>query len=70
MAGLLNVVLSGTTFVGVASLVPNNAERVYSSKLVKVVGRMTLAYRSAQVIAPIHSCYLTESFADLRARLS
>lgn len=59
-AVLLSAALFGATFVGVVSLVLTMAGRLYPSKPAKLMGKMTLAYGSAQVIAPALTGYLAE----------
>ncbi|MDX5407009.1 MAG: YbfB/YjiJ family MFS transporter [Chromatiaceae bacterium] len=58
---LLSAALFGATFVGVVSLVLTMAGRLYPSKPAKLMGKMTLAYGSAQVIAPALTGYLAEA---------
>ncbi|MEO3677935.1 YbfB/YjiJ family MFS transporter [Rheinheimera fenheensis] len=55
---LFSAALFGATFVGVVSLVLTMAGRLYPSKPAKLMGKMTLAYGSAQVIAPALTGYL------------
>ncbi|KKO45954.1 major facilitator transporter [Arsukibacterium ikkense] len=57
---LLSAALFGATFVGVVSLVLTMAGRLYPSKPAKLMGKMTLAYGSAQVIAPALTGHLAE----------
>lgn len=57
---LLSAALFGATFVGVVSLVLTMAGRLYPSKPAKLMGKMTLAYGSAQVIAPALTGYLAK----------
>lgn len=59
-AVLLSAALFGATFIGVVSLVLTMAGRLYPSKPTKLMGKMTLAYGSAQVIAPALTGYLAE----------
>ena len=59
-AVLLSAALFGATFVGVVSLVLTMAGRLYPSKPAKLMGKMTLAYGSAQVLAPALTGYLAE----------
>ncbi|GHG58569.1 MFS transporter [Alishewanella longhuensis] len=49
---LISAALFGATFIGVVSLVLTMAGRLYPSKPAKLMGKMTLAYGFAQVIAP------------------
>ena len=60
-AVLLSAALFGATFVGVVSLVLTMAGRLYPSKPAKLMGKMTLAYGSAQVLAPALTGYLAEA---------
>ncbi|MGP9802663.1 YbfB/YjiJ family MFS transporter [Rheinheimera sp. NSM] len=57
-AVLLSAALFGATFVGVVSLVLTMAGRLYPGKPAKLMGKMTLAYGSAQVLAPALTGYL------------
>ncbi|MDX1678297.1 YbfB/YjiJ family MFS transporter, partial [Arsukibacterium sp.] len=57
---LISAALFGATFIGVVSLVLTMAGRLYPSKPAKLMGKMTLAYGSAQVIAPALTGYLAE----------
>ncbi len=57
---LFSAALFGATFVGVVSLVLTMAGRLYPSKPAKLMGKMTLAYGSAQVIAPALTGYLAK----------
>ena len=49
---LLSAVLFGATFVGIVSLVLTMAGRYYPSRPAKMMGRMTLSYSVAQILAP------------------
>ncbi len=60
MLVLLSAALFGATFIGVVSLVLTMAGRLYPSKPAKLMGKMTLAYGSAQVVAPAITGYLAE----------
>lgn len=51
-AVLLSAVLYGGTFIGCVSLVLTMAGRLYPSKPAKLMGKMTLSYGAAQIIAP------------------
>jgi len=57
-AVLLSAALFGATFVGVVSLVLTMAGRLYPGKPARLMGKMTLAYGSAQVLAPALTGYL------------
>ncbi|GGW65951.1 YbfB/YjiJ family MFS transporter [Alishewanella tabrizica] len=49
---LFSAVLFGATFIGVVSLVLTMAGRLYPTKPARLMGKLTLAYGLAQVIAP------------------
>ena len=49
---MVGAVLFGATFVGMVSLVLTIAGRYYPTRPAKMMGKMTLAYGSAQIIAP------------------
>jgi predicted MFS family arabinose efflux permease len=49
---LLGAVLFGGTFIGIVSLVLSMAGRYYPTRPAKMMGRMTLAYGCAQILAP------------------
>ncbi|MCL7461343.1 YbfB/YjiJ family MFS transporter [Pseudomonas sp. NW5] len=51
-AALAGAALFGLTFVGMVSLVLSMAGRFYPSQPARMMGRMTLAYGVAQIIAP------------------
>ena len=51
-AVLLSAALFGATFIGVVSLVLTMAGRLYPTKPARLMGKLTLAYGLAQVIAP------------------
>lgn len=51
-AVLLSAMLYGGTFIGCVSLVLTMAGRLYPSKPAKLMGKMTLSYGAAQIIAP------------------
>ncbi|MCV6588803.1 MAG: YbfB/YjiJ family MFS transporter [Marinobacterium sp.] len=52
VAALLSAVLYGGTFLGCVSLVLTLAGRFYPTKPAKLMGRMTLSYGVAQIVAP------------------
>lgn len=60
-AVLCSAALFGATFIGIVSLVLTMAGRLYPSKPAKLMGKMTLAYGSAQVIAPALTGYLAKA---------
>jgi predicted MFS family arabinose efflux permease len=51
-AALLGSVLFGGTFIGMVSLVLTMAGRYYPTRPAKMMGKMTLAYGAAQILAP------------------
>lgn len=52
VAALLGALLFGGTFVGMVSLVLTMAGRYYPTRPAKMMGKMTLSYGIAQMIAP------------------
>ncbi|MCC5882256.1 MAG: YbfB/YjiJ family MFS transporter [Halomonas sp.] len=62
LAGVLfSAVLYGGTFLGCVSLVLTMAGRLYPSSPARLMGRMTLAYGTAQIIAPALTGMLAEA---------
>ncbi|MBB3190426.1 YbfB/YjiJ family MFS transporter [Halomonas cerina] len=62
LAGVLaSAVLYGGTFLGCVSLVLTMAGRLYPQSPARLMGRMTLAYGAAQVIAPALTGMLAEA---------
>ncbi len=57
---LLSAALFGGTFIGCVSLVLTMAGRLYPSKPAKLMGRMTLSYGLAQIVAPALTGVLAE----------
>lgn len=57
---LLSAALFGATFAGIVSLVLTMAGRLYPAKPARLMGKMTLAYGTAQVVAPALTGYLAE----------
>lgn len=49
---LLGAVLFGSTFIGIVSLVLTMAGRYYPTRPAKMMGKMTLSYGCAQILAP------------------
>ncbi len=69
LAGVLaSAVLYGSTFLGCVSLVLTMAGRLYPQSPARMMGRMTLAYGAAQIIAPALTGMLAESTGHLRHR--
>ncbi|SDO02675.1 YbfB/YjiJ family MFS transporter [Vreelandella arcis] len=60
-AVLLSAVLYGGTFLGCVSLVLTMAGRLYPASPARLMGQMTLAYGSAQIIAPALTGMLAEA---------
>lgn len=58
---LLSAVLYGGTFLGCVSLVLTMAGRLYPQSPARLMGRMTLAYGAAQIIAPALTGMLAEA---------
>lgn len=62
LAGVLaSAVLYGSTFLGCVSLVLTMAGRLYPQSPARMMGRMTLAYGAAQIIAPALTGMLAEA---------
>jgi len=66
---LLGAVLFGATFVGMVSLVLTMAGRYYPTRPAKMMGRMTLAYGIAQIMAPAITGLLASRTGDYRVGL-
>lgn len=60
-AVLFSAVLYGGTFLGCVSLVLTMAGRLYPASPARLMGKMTLAYGSAQIIAPALTGMLAEA---------
>jgi predicted MFS family arabinose efflux permease len=63
-AVVLSALLFGGTFIACVSLVLTMAGKFYPSNPAKFMGTMTLAYGAAQIIAPVSTGYLAESFGN------
>ncbi len=61
-ATLAGALLFGGTFIGIVSLVLTMAGRYYPGRPAKMMGRMTLAYGTAQIIAPAVTGWLATRF--------
>ena len=61
---LISAVLFGGTFIGCVSLVLTMAGRLYPSKPARLMGRMTLSYGLAQIVAPALTGVMAEHFGD------
>jgi len=53
LAALIGAVLFGGTFIGLVSLVLSMAGRYYPTRPAKMMGKMTISYGLAQIIAPL-----------------
>ncbi len=60
-AALLSAVLYGGTFIGIVSLVLSMAGRFYPTKPAKMMGKLTLSYGVAQIIAPAAAGAMAET---------
>jgi predicted MFS family arabinose efflux permease len=58
----LGALICGATFVGIVSLVLTMAGRYYPTRPAKMMGRMTLAYGSAQILGPALTATLAVHF--------
>ena len=63
-AVILSAVLFGGTFIGIVSLVLTMAGRFYPTKPAKLMGKMTLTYGIAQIIAPAITGNLAERLGN------
>ncbi len=61
---LLSALLFGGTFIACVSLVLTMAGKFYPSNPAKFMGKMTLAYGTAQIIAPVITGYLAEALGN------
>jgi MFS family permease len=66
---LAGAVLFGATFVGMVSLVLTMAGRYYPTRPAKMMGKMTLSYGIAQIIAPAITGSLAVAFGSYEAGL-
>jgi MFS family permease len=66
----LSAILFGGTFIGVVSLVLTMAGRYYPTRPAKMMGKMTISYGIAQIVAPAITGILAEySEGDYRSGL-
>ncbi|WP_426417906.1 YbfB/YjiJ family MFS transporter [Aestuariirhabdus sp. LZHN29] len=64
---MIGALLFGATFIGIVSLVLTMAGRYYPTRPAKMMGKMTLSYGAAQIIAPAITGLLAEysgSYSD------
>lgn len=66
---LAGALLFGGTFVGIVSLVLTMAGRYYPGRPAKMMGRMSLAYGSAQIAGPAITGWLATRFGSYEAGL-
>lgn len=59
-AAMVSAVLYGGTFIGIVSLVLTMAGRFYPTKPAKLMGKLTLSYGVAQIIAPAAAGMMAE----------
>ena len=60
-AALAGAVLFGITFIGLVSLVLTLAGRYYPTRPAKMMGKMTLSYGVAQIVAPAITGWIAET---------
>lgn len=63
-AVIISAVLFGGTFIACVSLVLTMAGKFFPSNPAKFMGKMTLAYGTAQILAPVLTGYLAELFGN------
>lgn len=68
-ASLAGAFLFGLTFIGIVSLVLTMAGRYYPTRPAKMMGRMTLAYGAAQILAPAITGWLAAGSGSYAAGL-
>ncbi|WP_273059744.1 MULTISPECIES: YbfB/YjiJ family MFS transporter [Shewanella] len=61
---ILSALMFGGTFIACVSMVLTMAGKFYPSNPAKFMGTMTLAYGAAQILAPVCTGYLTETFGS------
>ncbi|MDD2729269.1 YbfB/YjiJ family MFS transporter [Malikia sp.] len=66
---LAGALLFGGTFVGIVSLVLTMAGRYYPGRPAKMMGKMSLAYGSAQIVGPAVTGWLATRFGSYEAGL-
>ncbi len=68
-AALFGALLFGGTFVGMVSLVLTMAGRYYPTRPAKMMGKMTLSYGAAQIMAPAITGWLATRFGSYNTGL-
>lgn len=66
---LAGALLFGGTFVGIVSLVLTMAGRYYPGRPAKMMGKMSLAYGSAQIVGPAVTGWLATRFGSYQSGL-
>tara|TARA_R110002126_G_scaffold45749_3_gene129360 strand:+ start:859 stop:2064 length:1206 start_codon:yes stop_codon:yes gene_type:complete len=61
---IISALMFGGTFIACVSMVLTMAGKFYPSNPAKFMGTMTLAYGAAQILAPVCTGYLTETFGS------
>ena len=69
VATLFGALLFGGTFIGMVSLVLTMAGRYYPTRPAKMMGKMTLAYGAAQILAPAITGWLARNTGSYNAGL-
>ncbi len=68
-AAIFGALLFGGTFIGMVSLVLTMAGRYYPTRPAKMMGKMTLSYGAAQILAPAITGWLATRFGSYEAGL-
>ena len=68
-AAIFGALLFGGTFIGMVSLVLTMAGRYYPTRPAKMMGKMTLSYGTAQILAPAITGWLATRFGSYDAGL-
>ena len=68
-AAIFGALLFGGTFIGMVSLVLTMAGRYYPTRPAKMMGKMTLSYGAAQILAPALTGWLATRFGSYEAGL-
>ncbi|WP_153133134.1 YbfB/YjiJ family MFS transporter [Dechloromonas hortensis] len=69
LAAIFGALLFGGTFIGMVSLVLTMAGRYYPTRPAKMMGKMTLSYGAAQILAPAITGALATRFGNYEAGL-
>ena len=69
LAAIFGALLFGGTFIGMVSLVLTMAGRYYPTRPAKMMGKMTLSYGAAQILAPAITGWLATRFGSYEAGL-